>query len=134
MTKSEMDSEVFQMDSKGRVRVSRERREQLLDEFEQSGLSGAQFARMVGVKYQTFAFWRQERQRSKPVPAGGSSQKKATTVEWLETVISEAQASAQPVEAGLVVRLPSGAAIELSNLSQVAAVAALLRAWEKAAC
>jgi outer membrane protein assembly factor BamB len=45
----------FQMDSKGRVRVSRERREQLLDEFEKSGLSGAQFARTVGVKYQIFS-------------------------------------------------------------------------------
>ena len=133
MTKPENGSEVFPIDSKGRIRFSRERREQLLDEFEKSGLSGAQFARTVGVKYQTFAFWRQERQRSKPVPAGGSS-KKGATVEWLETVISEAQASGRPVEGGLVVRLPSGAAIELSNSSQVAAAAALLRAWEKAAC
>jgi hypothetical protein len=55
-------------------------------------------------------------------------------VEWLETVISEAQASARPLEAGLAVRLPSGAAIELSHSSQVATAAALLRAWEKAAC
>ena len=133
MTKSEGASDIFPVDSKGRVRVSRERREQLLDEFEKSGLSGAQFARTVGVKYQTFAFWRQERQRSKPAPAAGSS-KKGATVEWLETVISEAQASARPVEVGLLVRLPSGAAIELSHSSQVAAAAALLRAWEKAAC
>ena len=134
MTRSESGSEIFPVDSKGRVRVSRERREQLLNEFERSGLSGAQFARTVGVKYQTFAFWRQQRQRSKPVPVGGSSPKKAATVEWLETVISEAQVSARPVEAGLVVRLPSGAAIELSHSSQVAAAAALLRAWEKATC
>ena len=134
MTKSETDSGIFQIDSKGRVRVSRERREQLLDEFEKSGLSGAQFARTVGVKYQTFAFWRQQRQRTKPVSAEGSSPKKAATVQWLETVISEAQASARPVEAALVVRLPSGAAMELNNGSQVAAAAALLRAWEKAAC
>ena len=133
MTKSENGSEIFPVDSKGRVRVSRERREELLSEFEKSGLSGAQFARAVGVKYQTFAFWRQERQRSKPVPAGGSS-KKGATVEWLETVISEAQAAARPVEGCLAVRLPSGAVIELSNSSQVAAAAALLRAWEKSAC
>jgi hypothetical protein len=132
MTKAENGSEIFPVDCKGRVRVSRERREQLLrshlikpvrwlsylltgcfvaprsqiaadmfprrashrakilrnplariheiasNKFEKSGLSDAQFARTVGVKYQTFAFWRQERQRSKPVPAGGSSKKGAT--------------------------------------------------------
>lgn len=134
MTKSENGSEIFPVDSKGRVRVSRERREQLLNEFEKGGLSGAQFARTVGVKYQTFAFWRQQQQRTKPVAVGESSPKKRATVQWLETVIGEAQASARSVEAGLVVRLPSGAAIELSHSSQVMAAAALLRAWEKAAC
>lgn len=134
MTKSENGSEIFPVDNKGRVRVPRARREELLNEFEKSGLSGAQFARTVGVKYQTFAFWRQERQRTKPVAIGESSPKKAATVEWLETVISEAQASARPVEAALVVRLPSGAAIELKNASQVGAAAALLRAWEKTPC
>ena len=134
MTKSEIGSEIFPVDSKGRVRVSRERREQLLNEFEKSGLSGAQFARTGGSKYQTFAFWRQQRQQTKPVPVGGSSPKKAATVEWLETVISEAQVSARPLEAALVVRLPSGAAIELKNASQVGVAAALLRAWEKTPC
>jgi hypothetical protein len=56
MIKSENGSEIFPVDSKGRVRVSPERREQLLDEFEKSGLSGAQFARAVGVKYQHSLF------------------------------------------------------------------------------
>jgi hypothetical protein len=98
--------------------------------FEFRGLPERSLPRTVGLKYQTFAFWRQERQRSKPVPTEGSSPKKAATVQWLETVISEAQASAR----FLVVRLPSGAAMEVNNSSQVAAAAALLRAWEKAAC
>jgi hypothetical protein len=30
---------------------------ELLDEFEQSGMTGSQFARTIGLKYQTFAFW-----------------------------------------------------------------------------
>ena len=128
MTKSEIGSEIFPVDSKGRVRVSRERREQLLNEFEKSGLSGAQFARTVGIKYQTFAFWRQQRQQTKPVPVGGSSPKKAATVEWLETVISEAQASGSASGSESGGPLPSVAAIELSHSSQVAAAAALLRA------
>jgi hypothetical protein len=43
----------------------------------------------VGVKYQRFDFWRQERQ-TKQAGAGGSSPKKGATVQLLETVISEA--------------------------------------------
>jgi len=81
MTKPETDAEVLRIDRKGRVRFSRERREQLLDEFEKSGLSGAQFARTVGVKYPTFAFWRQQRQPSKPVPVGSPSPAEAGAVQ-----------------------------------------------------
>jgi hypothetical protein len=113
------------------VRVSRERREELLDEFEQSGMTGAQFARTIGLKYQTFAFWRQQRQKRKPTLANSSPQKTAT-VEWLETVIDKATVSGPGTP--LVVRLPSGVAIELSHASQAGVAAALLRAWEKASC
>ena len=49
MTRSESGSEIFPVDSKGCVRVSRERREQLLNEFDESGLCPD-----GGVKYQTF--------------------------------------------------------------------------------
>jgi hypothetical protein len=45
------------------VRVSRRRREALLDEFERGGTSGAQFADYVGIKYSTFANWIQKRRR-----------------------------------------------------------------------
>jgi hypothetical protein len=48
MTKSEEGSEIFRSAVKDGFRVSRERREQLLNEFEKSGISGAQFARMGG--------------------------------------------------------------------------------------
>jgi hypothetical protein len=37
-------AEVYKRDKMGRVRVSRERREELLDEYERGGSSGAQFA------------------------------------------------------------------------------------------
>jgi len=47
----------------GRVRVSRARREALLNEFERGGTSGAQFADYVGIKYSTFATWIQKRRR-----------------------------------------------------------------------
>jgi transposase-like protein len=127
-------SEILPTDSKGRVRVSRERREELLDEFEKSGLSGAQFARTVGLKYQTFAYWRLQRQKGKLAVAGQPLSGKSTTVEWLETVIDKAQSSAAISSSMLLVRLPSGAALEVVNVSQAPVAAALLRAWEKASC
>jgi transposase-like protein len=134
MTATKLPSEILPVDSRGRVRVSRERREQLLDEFEQSGLSGAQFARTVGLNYQTFAFWRQERQKRKPALSGSTPARGATTVQWLETVVDKANAACPLSSSAVVVRLPSGAAIEIAHASQAAVAAALLRAWEKNAC
>jgi hypothetical protein len=93
-------------------------------------MTGAQFARTVGLKYQTFAFWRQQRQ--KPALVSAPASQKGATVEWLETVIDKAQASSPGFT--LIVRLPSGAAIELAHASQAVTAAALLRAWEKSAC
>jgi hypothetical protein len=44
---------VLKQDGLGRVRTPAVRREQLLEEFERSGLSGAKFAALTGVKYST---------------------------------------------------------------------------------
>jgi transposase-like protein len=67
---------VLKTDVLGRVKVSREHREALLDAFETSGLSGVAFARHHGVTYPTFATWMQKRRRERglyPVaqPGGG---------------------------------------------------------------
>ena len=63
MTSTIGSSEVFKQDVLGRVRVPRQRREALLDEFEKSGSSGAGFARLAGIKYPTFANWVQKRRK-----------------------------------------------------------------------
>jgi transposase-like protein len=47
----------------GRVRMPADRREAILDAFEQSGMNGQAFARQIGVKYPTFATWVQKRRR-----------------------------------------------------------------------
>jgi transposase-like protein len=134
MTPTKVPSEILPTDTRGRVRVSRERREELLDEFERSGMTGAQFARSVGLKYQTFAFWRQERRKSKPVAVGGQSATKIPSVKWLETVIEKAQPGATAPASSITVRFPSGVSMEVAASSQAAVAAALLRAWEKAPC
>ena len=48
---------VLKTDGLGRVKTPVARRESLLDEFERTGLSGAKFAALAGIKYQTFAAW-----------------------------------------------------------------------------
>ena len=75
MTPTHAKTEVLKQDARGRVRVSGERREALLDEFERSGASGARFARLAGIKYATFANWVQKRRKQRmsvSTPAGVS--------------------------------------------------------------
>lgn len=43
-------SELLKVDRRGRVRVPRERREMLLDEFERCGVSAQQFADRIGMR------------------------------------------------------------------------------------
>jgi hypothetical protein len=44
----EEGAQIFKRDPMGRVRLPRERREELLDEFERSGMSGVQFGEDFG--------------------------------------------------------------------------------------
>jgi hypothetical protein len=55
MTDTTTAGEILVQDTLGRVRTPREKREQILDEYERSGMSGAAFAALVGVKYPTLA-------------------------------------------------------------------------------
>ena len=55
--------EILKVDSRGRVQVSLDRREALLEEFDRSGMTGAAFARHYGIKYTTFAYWVQYRRK-----------------------------------------------------------------------
>jgi len=107
------------MDTKGRVRTSREQRRVILAEFERSGLSVTGFARRAGLKYSTFAAWIQRYRRAKR-PA------RKSPVRLLEAVVA-----AEPPGPGLQVQLPGGARLELREASQVALTAALLRALEQ---
>jgi lambda repressor-like predicted transcriptional regulator len=52
------------VDTKGRVRASKEQRRVILAEFERSGVSAARFAKQTGLKYSTLAGWLQRYRRS----------------------------------------------------------------------
>jgi hypothetical protein len=53
-------------------------------------------------------------------------------VQWLETVIEKAQATQAVPTSNLIVRLPSGAMIEVVTAAHAALVGEVLRSWEKA--
>jgi hypothetical protein len=130
MTLTTSSSEILKQDSKGRVRYTNQKREQLLQEFDKSGLSGAKFAAMVGVTYSTFAGWCSRRAKA----GSKSSPPKAAPVEWLEAVVAPKQPSSSEKSASLIVSLPSGARIEIPSPHHVSLAAELLRHLEKRPC
>jgi transposase-like protein len=127
MTSLTLEDQVLKTDQRGRVRVPRERREALLAEFARSGASAAAFARLVGVKYATFAGWvaqqrRREAAAGKPAVAG-------PTVGGGPVRLFEALLEAAPAPTrGLAVELPGGARLVLTESAQVPLAAELLAA------
>jgi transposase len=61
-----MQSVPVTVDSRGRVRASKEQRRLILAEFERSGVSATRFAKRTGLKYSTLAGWLQRYRRTKP--------------------------------------------------------------------
>jgi hypothetical protein len=72
MNTTATDEVVLKQDVLGRVKTPKARREQLLDEFERSGLPGQRFVELAGIKYQTFATWVQKRRRQRGDYAAGT--------------------------------------------------------------
>lgn len=111
-------------DARGRVRTPRERREKILDEYERSGMSGAAFAAMVGMKYPTLASWIQQRRRQ-----GKQTEAAPGAVSWVEIGRGpEAEAGAMRVQIGAVVR------VEVANGQQARWVGEMLRAMGVERC
>jgi hypothetical protein len=118
MTSTIQTAEIPKTDANGRIRIPKERRAALLDEFERSGLSGVKFAAHYGLKYPSFAGWVQQRRRERAAPATAVAK-----VRWMEAVAEPPS----PVAAVLALHLPGGARLEISGSAQVPLAAALLR-------
>jgi hypothetical protein len=134
MTSTQKGSEILKTDKRGRVRMTPERRQELLEELDRSGLSAPKFAALTGLKYQTLAGWLHQRRKQRDEMVPVVSPAKEPTVQWLETVIEKAQATQAVPSSNLIVRLPSGAMIEVANAAHAVLVGEVLRSWEKAAC
>ncbi len=114
----------------GRVSYTEQQREGLLDEFERSGLKGAQFAQAAGVKYQTFAYWVQRRRHAR-----GDYQDKGG-LRLLEAVVAGPAPASRPEPAGvaggrdavLEVHLPGGVQLTVATQQEAVLAAQLIRA------
>src|SRR4051812_1132797 len=100
------------LDTQGRVRVSNEQRRVFLAEFERSGVSAAQFAKVSGIKYSTFAGWVQRHRRTK-------SKGQPRSVRLLEAVVEQAQGGAASSASPVVVFLSNGSRIEIADAKQI---------------
>ena len=111
------------------MRTPRERREQLLDEFEQTGASAAMFAKIAGLRYSTFAGW-VNRRRKQQASAGAPSGAGKTLVQFVEAAVEPKL----PLRGGrLRLELPGGAHAEIGSSDEVAIAAELLQALERKA-
>ena len=125
---------VLKTDVLGRVRISREHREALLDAFENGGTSGLAFARSHGVNYQTFASWIQKRRRERdsyPVAAGGSNDLLALTLAEVELpceVPTSSVAIDEPSGRAVEIALNGGVVIRVTDRTALSFVVELVRA------
>src|SRR5712671_379246 len=93
---AEDNGEIFKRDTRGRVRVPKARREMLLDEWERSGGSAAQFADYVGIKYSTLANWIQKRRKQAGLRASllkpGAVDSSQSHGYWVEAIVDQPKA------------------------------------------
>lgn len=117
-------TQILKTNSRGHIQFPPQMREALLDRFEESGMSGAEFARHYHLSYSTFATWRQKRnqQRWKAEDAHPPAQG------LVEVEIREEPASA------LNVLLPGGASLQIRTAKEVCLAAQLLRALGTPSC
>jgi transposase-like protein len=111
------------MDTRGRLRASAEQRRAILAEFQRSGVCAAQFAKVTGLKYSTFAGWVQRYRRAKSKPA-------PKRLRLLEAVIDPSPCKERTSGNIVTVHLPGQVRVELSSLAQVPLVSELLKALQ----
>ncbi len=110
---------ILKSDTRGRVRTPAADREALLDLFEQGGISGAAFARLHGVRYSTFAHWRNLRRKQSAKPP------ETPSASMFQEIVIPAASNRRPE--GLALELPLGIRVQLERADQIPFVAALCR-------
>jgi transposase-like protein len=99
-----LSTQVLKVDGAGRVRTPREKREQIVEAYESSGMTGRQFAEYCGVRYSTLMSWAKRHGKTGGMPrrndlAGGG---------WVEALIEEPKEGALELSVGSIVRMQVG--------------------------
>ncbi len=105
-------------DTKGRLRVSKAQRRDILAALDQSNESVPQFARRTGLNYSTLSRWVQHR---RPKPSA-----RPPRLRLLEDVLASAPKATAGT--GLRLQLPGGAHVEVGDEKQAVLAAILVRA------
>lgn len=120
-----MDPRIQATDARGRVRVTSERRTELLDEFDRSGMTMRRFAEWSGVNYQTLMGW--IARRRKVAKLAVRVEHEPTAAGWVEAMVDSP--NKRTGSAGLIVRFPGEAQMEISDTRTAALAAEVLRHW-----
>ncbi len=130
MITAELVPDETKRDTKGRRITPKGRREDLLNEYEQSGLTQAAFARRAGVNYPTFASWVQGRRERTAVPLRPREPIRAQQqVQFAEVNLPSPTPHELSRSAGtLSVTLPDGLVVCGTDAAAVAALVKALRA------
>ena len=113
------------VDTRGRLRVSKAQRRDILAALARSGESLPQFARRTRLKYSTLARWVQQDQARHPKPS-----RRPRPLRLLEAMIESAPNPSTAV-GGLVLQLPGGVRVEVADEKQAALAALVVRALSK---
>ena len=127
---AEEAGEILSRDAQGRVLVSREGRELLLEQYDRSGMSGVKFAQYIGIKYSTLAYWLQSRRRKRErekllLKAGRETRPGQSNGAWIEAVV-ENGSPPRVQEGALRIYFAGGAYCQISSAAEVAMAAELL--------
>jgi transposase len=127
------EEQLLKVDCLGRVHTSGEQREAILEEFDRSGLPATRFAKLHGIKYQTFASWIQKRRRGQgDYPAKKKAQAQVAahgeaTFTLAEVLLqSDSPQPATASENPILIHLPCGVRIELNHGDQLPLLVELL--------
>jgi hypothetical protein len=112
--------EILKTDVIGRVQRSREEVNAILDAFEASAMSGAEFARHHGLNYATFASWRTRRRKELAAPSSKSAAKD-TAFTFLEVTTD------RPSQNSLTIEIADQIKIQVANPAQAKIASTLIK-------
>lgn len=111
---------IVKSDRTGRTHYTSEYKAEVLAAFEKSGMSGQAFAAHCGIKYPTFASWRNKARQ--PVTSGSASNSEPSFI------LAEVTSSGGGPRSGLSVKLPGGAIASAQDEDGIRLLASLIKA------